>query len=65
MADEDYEWIQTFEFGSYHPTLLRGECLHRRVIPVRSIQGEIVAGLCMNPGCAVQLPTTFVNAGIS
>lgn len=60
-TDDDYEWLEMNEFGSAKPTYVQGPCLHRRVSPVQTRDGTVVAALCMNTDCYEQLPTTFLD----
>lgn len=45
--DPRWEWIEVRDFGQASSDYIRGPCRHTELIPVKSIDGEIVAKLCL------------------
>lgn len=56
--DPRWDWCDVAAIGE-HPTFLRGRCRHlpSEVVPVESVEGEIVAHLCRT--CDTQLPAEW------
>lgn len=54
MDDERWEWHEVSTLSGSR--WVRGRCRHADVVPVPSLDGETVAGLCLT--CDEQLPVT-------
>jgi hypothetical protein len=52
--DPHWEWVEVAEFGKPGPEYIRGRCNHLEVVPVESVEGDVVAHLCVT--CDKQLP---------
>ena len=52
--DPRWDWIEVTPFGSRERQYVQGSCRHTEVAPVESVDGKIVAQLCLT--CDTQLP---------
>jgi hypothetical protein len=45
--DPRWDWHEVRLFGEPGPGYIRGACRHTEVVPVESVDGEVVAKLCL------------------
>jgi len=45
--DPRWQWVELAEFGKRDTTYIRGRCNHLELVPVESLDGEVVAKLCL------------------